>query len=230
MTSISFAPIANYICNIKHLSIMPENSFLLVNLSDEKSKKLGELIGNKTARKILELLGKKEYTATDLAKELNLPLSTIHYNLTNLEQNKLIKADEYHYSKKGKEIKHYALANKLVIIAQEQPTESLIQKLKKILPVSILVGAMATAFQYYTTAPSMQVIAEESTFALKATAERVVEEEAVESFSVVQDSLEATASTATTEQNLLWLFLVVVMASIITYLTVDFILAKCRKK
>ena len=213
---------------------MPENSFLLVNLSDEKSKKLGELIGNKTARKILELLGKKEYTATDLAKELNFPLSTIHYNLTNLEQAKLIKADEYHYSKKGKEIKHYALANKLVIIAQEQPTESIIQKLKKILPVSILVGAMATAFQYYSAGKHVfeeQIIdAEASTFALKKSAERVVEEELVEATSLAQDSLVASASTATTEQNLMWLFLVVVMASIISYLVADFIIAKYRKK
>ena len=209
---------------------MPENSFLLVNLADEKSKKLGELIGNKTARKILELLGKKEYTATDLAKELNLPLSTIHYNLTNLEQSKLIKADEYHYSKKGKEIKHYALANKLVIIAQEQPTESIIQKLKKILPVSILVGAMATAFQYYTTAPSMEVVAEESTFALKATAERAVEDAAFESTSLAQDTLAASTQTIATEQNLMWLFLVVVMASIISYLVADFIIAKYSER
>ncbi|MEK6868166.1 MAG: winged helix-turn-helix domain-containing protein [Nanoarchaeota archaeon] len=210
---------------------MPENSFLLVNLSDEKSKKLGELIGNKTARKILELLGKKEYTATDLAKELSLPLSTIHYNLTNLEQNNLIKADEYHYSAKGKEVKHYALANKLVIIAQEQPTESLVQKLKKILPVSILVGVMATVYQYYTaTAPGMQGVVEESTVALKATAEQAVDSVAYESTSVVQDTLAETTTTVATEQNLMWLFLVVVMASIIAYVAVDFIIAKCKKK
>lgn len=209
---------------------MPENSFLLVNLSDEKSKKLGELIGNKTARKILELLGKKEYTATDLAKELQLPLSTIHYNLTHLESANLIKADEYHYSAKGKEVKHYALANKLVIIAQEQPTESVLQKLKKILPVSILVGAMATVYQYYTTAAPVLEAAEQSTFALKTAADQAVEEVAFESTSLVQDTLAASTSTVATEQSLLWLFLVVVMASIITYLAVDFIITTCKKK
>lgn len=209
---------------------MPENSFLLVNLSDEKSKKLGELIGNKTARKVLELLGKKEYTATDLAKELQLPLSTVHYNLTNLEQAKLIKADEYHYSAKGKEVKHYALANKLVIIAQEQPTESVLQKLKKILPVSILVGVMATGYQYYTTAAPILEVAEQSTFALKASADRAVEETAFESTSIAQDTLAASTQTIATEQSLLWLFLVVVMASIIAYVAVDFIIAKCKKK
>ncbi len=210
---------------------MPENSFLLVNLSDEKSKKLGELIGNKTARKILEFLGKKEYTATDLAKELSLPLSTIHYNLTNLEQANLIKADEYHYSAKGKEVKHYTLANKLVIIAQEQPTESVLEKLKKILPVSILVGVMATVFQYYNTAtPVLEPAIEESTFALKASADQAVDTVAFESTSLAQDTLATSAKAAATEQNLLWLFLVVVMATIIAYIVVDFIVMKCKKK
>lgn len=206
---------------------MPENSFLLVNLNDEKSKKLGELIGNKTARKILELLGKKEYTATDLAKELSLPLSTIHYNLTNLEQANLIKADEYHYSAKGKEVKHYALANKLVIIAQEQPAESVIEKLKKILPVSILVGAMATVFQYYsTTASVFEETAEQATVAFKVSAERVIDDAAGESFSIAQDTL---STAAPTEQNLMWLFLVVVMGTIVVYLFADLILTKKRK-
>ncbi len=210
---------------------MQENSFLLVNLSDEKSKKLGELIGNKTARKILEFLGKKEYTATDLAKELSLPLSTIHYNLTNLEQANLIKADEYHYSSKGKEVKHYALANKLVIIAQEQPTESVLEKLKKILPVSIIVGVMSTLFQYYNTAaPVLEAAVEENTFALKAAADQAVDTVAFEATSLAQDTLTASTQTVATEQSLIWLFLVVVMASIITYLAVDFIITKCKKK
>ena len=205
---------------------MPENSFLLVNLADEKSKKLGELIGNKTARKILELLGKKEYTATDLAKELNLPLSTIHYNLTNLEQSKLIKADEYHYSKKGKEIKHYALANKLVIIAQEQPTESIIKKLKKILPVGILVGAITTGIQYLVTKP-VEII-EEAPVAFKAAMEIAEDEVETEALRATADATTITAAQA--QQNLLWIFATVTVVTIMVYFLVDAIMRYWKKK
>ena len=55
-----------------------------------------------------------------LAKAMNLPLSTVHYNLQLLLKAGLVSADNYHYSEKGKEVLHYKLSNKYVIIAPKK--------------------------------------------------------------------------------------------------------------
>ena len=123
---------------------MPEDPFLLVSLEESESKELAKVISNKTCRKILDLLTKKNATETQIAKELNLPLSTVHYNLQHLVKANLVKAEEFHYSEKGKEVNHYSLANKLIIIAPKKTTkETFMQKLKGILPVTLI--ALATA-------------------------------------------------------------------------------------
>ncbi len=122
---------------------MSNESFVMVSLKDEESKKLAEIISNKTARKILDTLTKKEYTESDLAKELGIPLATIHYNLQHLVKAKLVTIDEFHYSSKGKEVNHYKLANKLVIITPASASPNIMEKLRKLLPITLLVGASA---------------------------------------------------------------------------------------
>ncbi len=126
---------------------MGEESFLLVSLKESKAKKLAEVISNETCRKILDFLAtKKTATETDISKQLNLPISTVHYNLKHLLENKLINADEFHYSEKGKEVNHYSLSNKLIIIAP-QAENKFLDKIKGILPVGLVALAAAGIIQ-----------------------------------------------------------------------------------
>jgi len=204
---------------------MPEDSFILISLKDDKAKKLGELLGNPTAKRILELLAKKEYTATDIAKELNLPLSTIHYNLTNLEQAKLVLAEEFHYSAKGKEVKHYKLANKMVIITPDQPSESIIAKLKKILPVAVIAATVTTAVQWYWNASTaVQETASEAAMLMAAPMREAVTEKTMEDTAMFAQEAVVAQSSA----NLVWLFAVVAMATILGYFLITFLI-KYRK-
>ncbi|HJX06256.1 MAG TPA: helix-turn-helix domain-containing protein, partial [Candidatus Nanoarchaeia archaeon] len=123
---------------------MPKDPFLLVSLEENESKALAQVISNDTARKILDFLSKHESaTESDISKKLDVPLSTVHYNLQALSKANLVKAEEFHYSEKGKEVLHYSLANKLIIIAPKKTsTESFKDKLKSILPVAIIVLAV----------------------------------------------------------------------------------------
>lgn len=130
------------------------NNFLLISLDEKKSKKIAEAINNDTGRKILDQLSKKENTESDLAKELNIPISTIHYNLKQLMEANLVIVDEFHYSKKGKEINHYKLANKYIIIAPKQTDNRFMEALQKILPLTIItavVGGILTAFRFVSS-------------------------------------------------------------------------------
>ena len=89
---------------------MAKENFLLVSLKESEAKKLAQVISNDTSRKILDFLaGIKDATETDIAKNLDTPLSTVHYNIQALLKAKLVQADEFHYSEKGKEVNHYSL-------------------------------------------------------------------------------------------------------------------------
>lgn len=124
---------------------MAEDSFILLNLKEKESKQIAQVISNETSRKILDYLATKDdATESTIAKELKIPLSTVHYNLQHLKKARLIEVEEFHYSEKGKVVDHYKLANKLVIIAPASSQFSNIrEKLGKILPVALVsvVGA-----------------------------------------------------------------------------------------
>ncbi len=123
---------------------MAEEPFLLVSLEEAKAQKLAQVLQNETCTKLLNHLARhKEGTESELAKRLNLPLSTVHYNLKQLVQAKLVVADEYHYSEKGREVLHYKLANKYIIIAPQEDRGGFIEKLQRLLPAAAIVAGVA---------------------------------------------------------------------------------------
>jgi len=113
------------------------NTYILTSLDDEKAAELGKIIANPTARKILNYLAENNACETDIAKELNIPLSTVHYNIQQLLKAELIKIKDFLYSEKGNKVYFYTLAKKLVLIA---PKGSSIKrsKIKNILPVLLI--------------------------------------------------------------------------------------------
>jgi len=129
---------------------MAKEKFLLVSLKDNKSKELAQVISNESCRKILDYLAEKEdSTESELAEKLDIPISTVHYNLKHLVKGGLVIVDEFHYSEKGKEVNHYKLANKYIIIAPKT-TYGIKEKLRSILPVSLLALIGAGFIQMYT--------------------------------------------------------------------------------
>ncbi len=105
---------------------MPENEApqgdekLIILPLGEESKKLTQVISNDTARKIIELLADAPLSASDIAERLQTPLTTIVYNLENLESVGLIKVEKIKYSEKGREVKIYAPGRKLIVLVPEK--------------------------------------------------------------------------------------------------------------
>lgn len=126
---------------------MSKNNFLLVDLNETKTKKLVETITSDTSRKILNYLTEKEDTETNIAGELKIPISTVHYHLQKLVESRLVIVEEFHYSKKGREINHYKLANKYIIIAPKN-VSGLREKLKSILPVAIAILGISVIIKF----------------------------------------------------------------------------------
>jgi DNA-binding transcriptional ArsR family regulator len=204
---------------------MAKESFVLVSLQEDKAKALAQVISNDSCRKILDYLAdKQDTTASDLAKKLTIPLPTVHYNLKHLMQAKLIESDEYHYSEKGKEVNHYKLANKYVIIAPKT-THGLKEKLRSILPVALISGLAASTIPFLqkVTQPTQTSLAAAPTaFAKSADS---FQEAAVAPAQLIAES----APTIVTEPNLALWFLFGSLFAIAIMLLVEWIRSKNKK-
>lgn len=191
---------------------MPKKNFILLSMEDDKIKKISNVISNDSCRRILDYLANKEATESELASALALPISTVHYNLQQLMETGLISADEYHYSSKGKEVNHYRLANKYIIIAQKK-TFGIKEKLKAILPVALIALGTAGIIQLaskYISRGSIG-ITQKSAFAERAATDQIAAPMMVQTAEVLK------------EPNLALWFLAGALFALLIYLMISWI-------
>lgn len=129
---------------------MAEEPFVMLSLKDDKAKKLANALTNKSADKILAYLASHDNaTESEIAKAIKVPLSTINYTMRVLIEAKLVLANEYSYSEKGREVNHYKLAKKYIIIAPDDADEGFLSRLKNFLPAATLAVALAGIVRLY---------------------------------------------------------------------------------
>lgn len=195
---------------------MTKSNFLLVDLNEPKTKKLAETITSDTSRKILNHLAEKEETEANIAKLLNLPISTVHYHLQKLQEALLITAEEFHYSQKGREVLHYKLANKYIIIAPKA-VSGLKEKLKGILPAVLAVLGISAVIKFMQ-ATSQAVPRMEAAESLAADAAPAMAMKVAQGTSVVQ-----------TQPDIALWFLVGSLAALLIYLIIELVKEKMKK-
>ena len=123
-----------------------QDSRVLVLPVNGESRKLTQILSNGTSVKILELLGEKSMSATDIAEHLNLPLTTVKYNLDSLVESDLIKVKQIKWSQKGRQVKIYEPVEKLIVLVPSKgPIDrlSIINLLQKYLGVIVAAGFAA---------------------------------------------------------------------------------------
>ena len=130
---------------------------LIVPLNED-SKKITQILSNEKAMKMLEILADKPMSASDVAEKLDIPLTTVKYNLDGLIEVDLIKVRETKWSRKGREIKIYEPVQKLIVVApggMKNDRSSIISMLKKYL--GLIAGAVfaATGLEAITRSFSM---------------------------------------------------------------------------
>ncbi len=131
----------------------PDEKLLILPLGEE-SKKITQVISNDTARQIIELLADAPLSASDIAERLQAPLTTVIYNLENLESVGLVRIERIKYSEKGREVKIYAPVRKLIVVVPEKTDrKSTIDILRKYLGV-IFAATVVSGFMEFLTAKS----------------------------------------------------------------------------
>ena len=221
---------------------MAKESFLLVSLNEDKAKDLAQVITNKSCRKILDFLAdKKDATESEIAKKTKIPISTVHYNLQQLVKGGLVEGDEFHYSDKGKEVVHYKLANKFIVIAPKT-TYGFKEKLKSILPVALILGAVGFLMQFFNRINPVNLAADEAAPIMMQKAVDTTSAVAEESLEVARAVPETFSALSTgdggvgalshipNDGNIGYWFVIGVFIALICYLLVDFVLFKWRNK
>lgn len=118
-----------------------DNRVLVLPVNGD-SRKITQILSNETSLKILELLGKKSMSATNIAEELKLPLTTVKYNLDSLVDSDLIKVKQIKWSQKGRQVKIYESVEKLIVLV---PSKNPIDKLSIISLLQKYMGVIGAA-------------------------------------------------------------------------------------
>lgn len=87
-----------------------------ISLNDSRLKNIAEIITNKTCVKILDFLAGNEKTTSEIAMELKIPINTVDYNIKKMLKSGLIEKKNFWWSKKGKKMPTYCVANNELII------------------------------------------------------------------------------------------------------------------
>jgi len=143
----------------------------------------------------------------------------------------LVVVDEFHYSKKGKEINHYKLANKYIIIAPKETT-GIKEALKKILPVGLILVIGAAIIEFFNF-----FMMGSGTIGDSASFTNVAMDMAVESVPMVAEGARAATEVATKAVSMpsiwahfsIW-FLIGGIAVLLVYLFFEIIRSKISKK
>ena len=117
---------------------------LLVLPLGEESKLITQTIANDTARQILELLADGALSTSAIAKKLEIPLTTAQYNVEKLIEAKLVVVEKTKYSEKGRQVKLYAPAKRMIVLVPANtPRQAVMDVLRKYLVLVPIAGFLA---------------------------------------------------------------------------------------
>jgi len=127
-----------------------EDKFIMIGLGDERSKKIAEVIGNKTCKKIIDYLSEvKEASEKDIADKLSIPINTAEYNLNKLIESGLIeKTKNFFWSVKGRKIDMYRLSNKRIIISPKSSFRGVLPAFMAVLAGSFIIKVLTDKLSY----------------------------------------------------------------------------------
>jgi DNA-binding transcriptional ArsR family regulator len=150
---------------------MDDEKYVLVSLNDDKTGKIAEAIGNKTCKKILDLLSREEFSEKDISDNLKIPMNTTNYNIKKLKEAGLIEEKKHFFSVKGKRIPVYKVSNKSIVISSKKIS---FFKLKDSLPM-VVVAFLFTGFVLgYEKARKFESSVEEGSMEILGASQKVV--------------------------------------------------------
>ncbi len=90
---------------------------VVIQPGDERAQKIARAMASQTANAVIQAFGGGPLTSSEVARLMKIPITTASYHIDNLLDAGLLEVTETRWSEKGREVKVYALANQVLIIA-----------------------------------------------------------------------------------------------------------------
>lgn len=121
----------------------------MFSLEDERIKTIAEILGNKTASRIINLLSEaEEASEKDISEKLGIPINTVEYNIKKMVRAGIIEETKnFFWSPKGRKIKMYRFSNKSIVISTK--SNKLSSEIRQIIPAALVSGLAAVAIRFY---------------------------------------------------------------------------------
>ncbi len=162
--------------------------YIMLDMNDSRYDALAQVLGNKTAKKIVNVLAEKDFSEADLARELKLPINTIEYNLKKLVNVGLVEStSNFFWSVKGKKIKTYKLSNKKIIISTKSSVKNLVVASLGVGLVGFLIKILSNL--YLNTGSSLELANSKASDLVSSAAPRVMDSQTWVQVSVFQNTL-----------------------------------------
>lgn len=112
---------------------------------DDRAKKIARAMASQTATDILGVLKHGEHTSSEIAESLSVPITTVAYHIDNLLDSGMIEVARTRWSRKGREVKVYGLADTLVIVSPGiKDIRSILLKYAQIFGIFLIATIMIT--------------------------------------------------------------------------------------
>ena len=117
-----------------------KRTLIQLDLNDPRLLALTEALHNKTAKILLEVLGTRSCTVSELVDETKIPFSTVNYTVKKLYDAGLLVHESKWWSVKGKSVVKYTVANTQIIISPRP-------LLRGVLPAVVCSGLFAAGIR-----------------------------------------------------------------------------------
>jgi len=125
------------------------NSYIMLDVNDERASAVAEVLSNKTCKRMLSLLAEKEMSESEIAAKLGIPANTAHYNVHKLIDAGLIdQTKSIFWSVKGKRVATYRLSNKKILISPKP-------MLRGIIPAVVISGILTIGVKLFWSGSSV---------------------------------------------------------------------------
>lgn len=124
-----------------------DNDVVIIQPGDERAQKIARAMASQTANAIIQAFGAGPLTSSEVARRMNIPITTATYHIENLLEAGLLEVTETRWSEKGREVKVYGLANQVLIIAPpESDLRSVFKKYATLFAIAIFASLSLATF------------------------------------------------------------------------------------
>jgi DNA-binding transcriptional ArsR family regulator len=125
-----------------------------ININDERAKELAQILTNEKAISILHLIEDRALSLSEIARELNLPISTVSYHIEKMIRVGLVEVAGKKYGKRLQEVKLYRASNRPILLVPRKTMPKIKKKtlsFERLHVISLGIAGLVSLVVYSTS-------------------------------------------------------------------------------